>query len=120
MAVTRLEALAKDDLPPPMARPVPEWGGDMWLKVMKGDERVAFLDAAYPLGPDGRIADERPCYDALLVQRTACDQAGTLIFTVEDVATLARKNGALLHRVALDAARLNALVDAGTAEAAKN
>lgn len=77
---------------------VPEWGGEVCLRSLKGWERDQF-DEAMATSKDATHAR------AKLVSRSLCDEAGEpLGFTEGEVLQLSEKNAAVLDRL-FDVAR---------------
>lgn len=98
---------------------VPEWGGSVLVRGMVGHERDAF--EATLLKQRGKqqemdLTDVR----AKLAARSIVDEAGALVFTLEDVAALSKKSGAALQRIFNVAQRLSGLSDDDIEELAKN
>ncbi|MFJ5644034.1 hypothetical protein [Streptomyces sp. NPDC093223] len=93
---------------------VPEWGGDVIVRGLTGDELDAF---------QGSIRQFRPTFDgkgmeAVLIQEgmrakllTKCliDEAGERLFTDQDASALGAKNGSVIDRLYDVAARLSGL-----------
>lgn len=100
--------------------PVPEWGGDVGVRVMSAADRDAFEASMIEVGEDGRRRPHLVNMRAKLVAAAACDDAGNRIFADEDVLLLARKSSAALNRVYEAAARLNGLGNRSVEDAAKN
>jgi len=91
--------------------PVPEWGGDVYVKGMTGSERDRFETSIIMV--DGKsnqklnLADMR----AKLCKETLCDVDGKKLFTQADVKELSNKSAAALQRVFKVAQRLSGLTD---------
>jgi hypothetical protein len=84
---------------------VKEWGGDVYVKGITGEERDAF-EASF-ITTKGNVRDiNYKNMRAQLVARAACTADGTRIFTDNDAALLGRKSAAALDRVYAVAARL--------------
>lgn len=94
----RSAILRADDLPREEIY-VPEWGGTVTVRTMTAGERSAY-EARADKDPEANPAP-------LLLAFTACDEAGNLLFTPEDVRELERKNAKLLLRIFRVAVRLN-------------
>lgn len=82
---------------------VPEWGGQVRVRVMSGAERDAFEVATVP--PLGTLRNVR----ARLVVACACDEAGALLFQSGDVDAVGGLDGRALDRVFRVAREFNAL-----------
>ena len=100
---------------------VPEWGGDVIVRGLTGDELDNF---------QGSIRQFRPTFDgkgmeAVLVQdgmrskllvKCLVDEAGERLFTDQDASALGAKNGAVIDRLYDVAARLSGLSEEEKAE----
>lgn len=106
--LTRDAILAADDLKRETVA-VPEWGGDVLVRCMTGQERAAFDEAVYEITDDGKAKVRQGRFQGELCARTMCDESGDLLFTAEDVAGLAKKSAAALARVQQVALKLNGL-----------
>ena len=96
--------------------PVPEWGGEVLVKVMTGTERDEWEAAI--VESDGKVS--RKNIRAKLVAQCIVDEQGNRLFTQDDVAALGKKSGSSLDRVYSVAARLNKLTGKDVDELAKN
>lgn len=96
--------------------PVPEWGGEVIVRMMTGTERDAFGTSL--LGADGK--PDMANYRAKLLAATLVDEAGARLFTADDVAALGGKSAAAVERVFEVANTLNALSPAAVDTAEKN
>lgn len=110
--LTKDAILAADDLPREIV-PVPEWGGDVYVRTMSGTDRDAF--EASLIGKEGRLENVR----ARLVSLTLCDEAGSRMFTDSDITALGGKSAQALDRVFAVAQRLNG-IGVDQADVAKN
>lgn len=99
MALTRAAILEADDLEPESIH-VPEWGGDVYLRVMSVGERLAFEKIFE--------RDKQRAVPALLAY-TLADEHGEPLFTTADLELLERKNSAVMIRLFQIATRKNAL-----------
>ncbi|MEU6552119.1 phage tail assembly chaperone [Streptomyces sp. NPDC046915] len=93
---------------------VPEWGGDVIIRGLTGDELDAF---------QGSVRQFRPTFDgkgmeAVLVQegmrakllvKCLVDEAGDRLFTDQDASALGAKSGTVIDRLYDVAARLSGL-----------
>lgn len=89
---------------------VPEWGGDVCVRVLSGAERDRF---EYSLQPDkfGRkpgMESFRARFAALVL----CDEQGERLFKDQDIPALAAKSAPALDRVVEAALTLNAMTGA--------
>lgn len=95
---------------------VPEWGGDVFVRVMTVGERDAYENEWVASKGKG-VEDFRTKFLA----RCLCDDKGTLLFTTaEDFAKLAKKSAKVMSRLWQKAMDHNALSDADVEELAKN
>lgn len=92
--------------------PVPEWGGDVYVRVMTAGERDAFEAAQ---GEDAH-KDLR----ARLAVATVCDSDGNLLFTAADVPAVTAKSARALDRIFAASARHNGITAADVEELRKN
>jgi hypothetical protein len=76
---------------------VPEWGGEVYVRVMTLGERLRWEDA-----PTGDAS-------VLLLAMTLCDDKGELLFTAADLEALRKKSIAATMRLLRVARRLNGL-----------
>ena len=93
---------------------VPEWGGHIFVKLMSGTEKEAYVDSVRQLVGVGKTASYKFILKgsgAKLVAATACDDNGKRIFRDEDVEALGRKSHKAMRRVIDAAGRLNGLSD---------
>lgn len=114
--LTREQILAADDVASEVVA-VPEWGGEVRVKVMTGAERDAFESLVTAKAKLGQLADNMR---ATVVAASVVDETGTPLFTERDIEALGRKSWTALERVADVAARLNRLTDADVEEIRKN
>jgi hypothetical protein len=70
---------------------VPEWGGEVYVRMMDGDQRDKF--------EADQIANPHSNVRARLVAATVCDSAGNLLFTDADIPVISKKAGAALDRI---------------------
>lgn len=97
---------------------VPEWGGDVCVRVMNGTQRDQFESAiAARRGVGGEM--DAAGLRALLVCLCACDLDGAPLFTRDDLPALEAKSAAVLQRIFDAAAALNGLTP-DAAEQAKS
>ena len=115
--LSREQILASNDLEKELVA-VPEWGGEVYVRVMKGSERDYFesLIPDKELNPSQRIESLREVLAAL----TMCDEAGGRLFSYEEIEALSEKSSMALDRVYTVAVRLNKLGKADLEETKKN
>ena len=111
--LTKVDILAFDDLKKEPLN-IPEWGGDVYIRVMTGTERDKYEEWAINSGKSlqgirGRIAS------LCLV-----DENGVRLFTDDDVDALGQKSGAALERIVTAIMKLNAVTAADVKEIAGN
>lgn len=89
---------------------VPEWGGEVYVKTLTGQERDQ-LEAAL-MEYDNKGQPKRLKLDRLrstLAVLAICDESGQRLFTSGDIQTLAGKSSAALDRVVSKAQELAAI-----------
>lgn len=117
--LSKQDILSADDLARERVN-VPEWDGDVFVRMMTGKEREIFEQSV--MDANGEI-DYTKSHDVFprLVALTTTDEAGTLLFDRNgDIDALAAKGVRALHRVASVALRLNALTEDEKKEMAAN
>jgi len=82
----------------------PEWGGPVRIQQMNAEESTAFTKA---------LAEHPDCGMYLMTIHSARDTEGNLLFTIEDLPALKKKNIDVLNRLQLVALRLNKMGVAG-------
>lgn len=112
--LTREAILAADDIRRELVS-VPEWGGDVYVKMLTGAERARWEARAVKSGNVDSLED----MPAILLAATVCDEAGALLFTPEDYPALSAKSSSAVSRVFRAAFRLNNLGGDEALEAAK-
>lgn len=105
MALTAEQILAADDLGLKQVN-VREWGGDVFIRVMSVGERDAYERLWIGKRETG-VDNFRTEYLA----RVLCDEKGQLLFTREQVASLANKSGAVMGRLFDEALRHNNMTE---------
>lgn len=110
--LTRDQILSANDLPEMKKVSVPEWGGEVFVKVMTGRERDAFEKAHL----DTKGSDVR----ARMVAATVCDETGKPLFSLNDVNALAAKSWIALNRVVEASSEINQVSEAAIADLEKN
>ena len=99
MALSKAKILAADDNKLETV-PVPEWGGDVCIKVLTGTDRDAFEEAY----SDQKMKNFRSRFLVL----TLCDEKGERLFTEKEVDELGKKSAVVLARLFDKAWSLNA------------
>jgi hypothetical protein len=100
--------------------PVPEWGGEVIVKMLTGKERGALeFDS---LTQDGRRADKAKIITIRerLAALSIVGEDGKQLFSSSDIKALGDKSGAALDRVFSVAARLSGITKADIEELEKN
>jgi hypothetical protein len=116
MTLTKAEVLESNDLPVEVVE-VPEWGGQVQIRVMTGAERDEIEAEIAAKTKGGTIpAGELKGFKARLVQLTLLNGDGGLMFTQDEVAALNAKNGAVINRLAEVAMRHNGMSDGSVRE----
>lgn len=114
--LTREAILAVDDLPKELV-PVPEWGGDVWVRTLSGKDRDAFelfVGNAHAAGKDPQNIRAR------LASMSICDESGARMFGDIDLIALGNKNGKALSRIVDACERLSGLGDKAIEDIEKN
>lgn len=101
MALTAEEILAADDLGLKKVK-VKEWKGEVYIRVMSVGERDAY-ERMWIGKKETGVENFRTEYLA----RVLCDENGRLLFTREQVASLANKSGAVMGRLFDEAIKHN-------------
>ena len=91
---------------------VPEWGTDVFIKVLSGTERDAF-EAGYS---DQRMSNFRVRFLVL----TLCDQNGERVFTDEQVSVLGKRSSLVINRLFEAAWKINMLSPEAVDEAGES
>lgn len=117
--LTRDQILSADDRKTEKVA-VPEWGGDVLVSVMSGEQRDSYENLITEVGADGKARHKLDNLRAKLVSCCLVDEAGNCLFTEKDVKALGSKSAAALQRVYNVAARINRVTEDGVEDAAKN
>ncbi|MGW1000481.1 hypothetical protein [Streptomyces sp. NPDC002520] len=101
--------------------PVPEWGGDVIIRGLTGDELDAFQGSIRQFRPsfDGKGMEPVLVQDGMrakLLVKCLVDEAGERLFTDQDAPVLGAKNGSVIDRLYDVAARLSGLSEEEKAE----
>ncbi len=114
MALTAEQILAADDLGL-LRVEVPEWGGDLFVRVMSVGERDEY-ERQWIGKKETGIENFRTQYLA----RVLCDDKGKLLFSREQIAALAQKSGAVMGRLFDVAMRHNKMTEEDVKELGKS
>ena len=111
--LTKKQILEADDLSRERV-PVPEWGGDVFVKSLTGSERDTFEGAVARVNRSGK--NRQVTYNvenirARLCALTIVDDKGVRMFTDAEIGALGKKSAAALNRVFEVAQRLSGLTD---------
>lgn len=98
---------------------VPEWGGLVYVRNLKGRARDQFEGSRYRMKGD-KVEVIHENTRAKLLSLCLCDEAGNLLFTEQDVWALGEKNAAVLDRLFETAQRLSALRPKDVEDRVKN
>ena len=94
---------------------VPEWGGDVYIRVMAVTERDA-----YEREWIGKRETGVENFRTKFLQRVLCDESGKLLFTPQETDKLAQKSARVMSRLWEKAMKHNALMERDVQELAKN
>lgn len=101
---------------------VPEWGGDVRLMEMSGEDRAHYMASIFKYGTNEKgevtVEGDPTNSDAKLLARSIVDEDGNRIFTEDDIVALGKKNGLVLDRLSTEANKLNALTPTAVDDAA--
>jgi hypothetical protein len=95
--------------------PIPEWGGDIRLRILTAAERFAINTAATV---DGKF--DPAVFQTVLIEAAAVNEDGTPMFQPGDAAALRGKSAPAISRAFEAAAKLNGLGNAAVDAAEKN
>ena len=99
MALSKAKILAANDNKLDKAD-VPEWGGEVYLKVLSGTDRDAF--------EEGYSEQKMKNFRSRFLVLTLCDEKGERLFTEAEVDELGKKSAVVLARLFDKAWALNA------------
>ena len=94
---------------------VPEWGGDVGIRVLKGWEK-AELEAEFTVNREKTLKTIREKLCAMAI----CDEDGNSVFSLSDMPDLANKSANALERVFFQIRDLSGLSDESVDGLAKN
>lgn len=97
--------------------PVPEWGGEVYVRTMRAGERDRFESDWEQRKRTGTVHENLRARVAVVC---CCDEHGNRLFTDDDVSMLSEKSCAALDRIFAVAIRLNHLTNDAIAELEKN
>lgn len=114
MALTKDQILSADDMGL-LAVNVPEWGGDVYIRVMSVSERDA-----YEREWIGKRETGVENFRTKFLQRVLCDESGKLLFSPNETDSLSVKSAKVMGRLWEKAMKHNALMESDVQELAKN
>ena len=117
MALSGLDILGTEDLPRKCVQ-CPEWGGEVWVRTLNGDELVELQDSFA-----GRKDPDKKDVFARTIVATACDESGKSLFdnTPATIAALRKKSAKVLLRLFNASRELNGIEEEQSVpELAKN
>lgn len=112
--LTKDQILAADDMGL-LEVPVPEWGGNVYIRVMSVSERDAYEREWL-----GKRETGVENFRTKFLQKVLCDEKGDLIFTPDEVAVLGKKSARVMAGLWEKAMRHNALMAEDVQDLAKN
>jgi hypothetical protein len=113
-ALTKEQILAADDMGLLRVN-VPEWGGDVFVRVMTVGERDAYENEWQRKRETG-VDDFRTKF----LMRCLVDEKGNRLFDNGDIARLSQKSARVMNRVWMAAMEHNSLSEESIEELAKN
>lgn len=116
--LTKLQIIEAQDIQKELVK-VPEWGGDVYVKMMTGKERDTFESSLFETKGDDRkqnLVNMR----ARLAAMTIVDDNGTRLFSDDDVNALGKKSARALDRIFKVAQKLNGIGADAVEELTKN
>jgi hypothetical protein len=114
MGLSKEQILAADDMGL-LEVAVPEWGGSVHIRVMTVGERDSY-ENEWMVNKHKGVDNFRSKF----LQRVLCDESGSLLFTADEVSSLANKSARAITRLWNAAMSHNALTDGDVDELAKN
>jgi len=114
MALSKEQILAADDMGLKEVE-VPEWGGNVFVRVMTVGERDSY-ENEWIVNKNKGVENFRSKF----LQRVLCDEKGELLFTAAEIDLLAGKSARVITRIWEAAMKHNALSDGDVEELAKN
>jgi hypothetical protein len=122
MTLTRDQILGQKKAAPVRVS-VPEWGGDVYVRMMSSKERDAFEFAGIAERKKAKknaVEFTPENVRARLVAATACNEEGNTLFTDDDVAALGEQSCAALDRIWEASSKLNRFTREDAEELVKN
>ncbi len=100
--------------------PVPEWGGEVRIKMLTGEQRDAYESSMVKMRKDGSPEQNLENVRARLLVLCIVNEQGEQMFNKADIKLLGRKSAAALDRVATAAQELNGISEADMKELAED
>lgn len=94
MALTKEQILSADDLKQELVE-VPEWGGEVLVRELRGRERDAFEEGSLDKQRNLKMTNMR----ARLVAMSVIDDEGERLFTSKEALELGEKSASALNRL---------------------
>jgi hypothetical protein len=113
--LNKAQVLAAQDLMSEVV-PVPEWGGDIKVRMLNGLEREEFQELTRDAAGKIVLAN----YSLKLLAMTIVEEDGSRMFTMDELPQLGAKSPAAIDRLFPVAARLNGLLPSSVDDAEKN
>lgn len=119
MILSKEQILAASDLKTASVD-VPEWGGEVMVRMMSGTDRDEWEASLVTVAEDGTRKPNMTNLRVKLVALTLVGEDGQRMFSVDEIGHLAGKSAAALNRVFEAAQKLNGLGANAEADAVKN
>lgn len=119
MMLSKEQILAVSDLKT-VSVDVPEWGGEVMVRMMSGTDRDEWEASLVTVAEDGTRKPNMTNLRVKLVALTLVGEDGQRMFSVDEIGHLAGKSAAALNRVFEAAQKLNGLGANAEADAVKN
>lgn len=91
MSLSKAAILAAKDVRLSDAIPVPEWGGDVYIKTLSGLERDAFEESYQE--------QKMKAFRVRFLVLTLCDDSGERLFSDGDYDSLGKKSSVVINRL---------------------
>lgn len=105
--LTKEQILAAQDLAERKEVAVPEWGGEVLVRMLSGKERDRLDELAIAAKGKGKNTVNMTNFRARLVAACVCNEDGTRAFSEAEIEALGGKSAAALDRVFEVAASFN-------------
>lgn len=99
--------------------PVPEWGGEVLIRSLTGEQRDEYEASMFEMSKNGTAKKNLANVRARLVMLCIVNEQGEQMFNRADIKLLGRKSAAALDRVAQAAQKLNGISDEDIEELAE-